>query len=118
MRPLDWLTAGLAVLAIGGLMAEQFAAAWHDRRNVASGPIAASGRQPASTEPVAPPGPLSWSRRPAIGRRIAAGGQQLNSPRFSCSPAGGTSRTDLKRTIDHPAASPQPGESWPQPSLN
>ena len=118
MRPLDWLTAGLAALAIAGLLAEQFAAAWRNRRNEASGAVTAAGRRPAAREPMTPPGPISWSPRPAVGRRIAAGGQQLNSPRFSCSPAAGSARADWERLIGQPAAAPQPGESWPQPSLN
>jgi hypothetical protein len=117
MRPLDWITAGLAVVAIAGWLTEQVTGAWRDRRTEASGATAPESSHTAKGHPVAPARPLSWSRRPMIGRRIAAGGQQLNSPRFSCSPAGGTSRTDWDGAMSLPAG-PQPGESWPQPSLN
>jgi hypothetical protein len=118
MRPLDWLTACLAVVAIAGWLTEQVTGAWRDRRTETSGGTAPDSTHAAKDHPVVPSRPLAWSRRPVIGRRIAAGGQQLNSPRFSCSPAGGISRTEWDGAIGLQAGPPQPGESWPQPSLN
>jgi hypothetical protein len=117
MRPLDWLTAGLAVLVIAAWLAEQFAAAWRDRQTSASTATTSDGLPHGQDDPAVPPGPRTWPRRPAAGRQIAAGGQQLNSPRFSCSPAG-TSPAGWDAAIGQPAVPPQPAESWPQPSLN
>jgi hypothetical protein len=118
MRPLDWLTTGAAVLAIASRLGEQFAAGWRDHWPPASGAALPDNPPCGRRVEMAPPGPRIWSARPVAGRTIAAGEQQLNSPRFSCSPAGKMSRVDWDGVIGQPAAPPQPRESWPQPSLN
>lgn len=131
MRPLDWLFAVPGALAIAVWLIEQVTAirrSYLAAREVISD---ASSRPAGSHAAVFQIGPLAGARRPGPGRRIAAGGQQIMSiPRSCCSSAarkqqvsGGSAwrepdRAGHGRVPCVVLGPPQPGGTWPQPSLN